>query len=545
MNDQTPLEPINFKPDFVSAERLNGELIKFTRSEARALSFMAENPNQILTRNQILDAVSEPGSDTSDRNIDFLINRIRRKLDDSAKDPRRIAMRYGEGYIWLIDTNSVAAQPAGTYMVVGPLRGIELLAEAKPAALKFANSLNHELTKHVRPDQYIAFLGEGASKAQLVQLAPEIQVELAYFENGRQLECIISTKSYPAGRVISVKRFEVFPLKAMDPDNDSEINKIASSLLGAIWKSKITGNATIPLPVAMHDAAGLHNGNNESWVETDKRLKPLLQESPDDDGLKIMYATHLHSKYILLGQELFLKGTATCQEDEDEIERLTLEALPFAQAHPDYAIMAAKLLYFVVRGHQNLAVEMAEEAHKSNTMIASSLAIVGQMRTFSGQIDEGLLCLRQAAGMSEKGSEFHVYTLVMMCQTLLAAGNRDALALVRKELYSERKLAAVFFEFLLTDIDKPSLRARRRYGAIAGTGLCHFDEFTLCWGPAFSISRTPRKFHANACNPIPQTFGERCGCGLYCSQLAGFDAIGPADESRICVKETSLIKSLK
>ena len=68
-----------------------GKRISFTRSEKRALAVLVRHPNRILTRDQILDAVTGSGSDNGDRNIDFLVNRLRRKLSDNAREPRFIA----------------------------------------------------------------------------------------------------------------------------------------------------------------------------------------------------------------------------------------------------------------------------------------------------------------------------------------------------------------------------------------------------------------------------------------------------------------------
>jgi DNA-binding response OmpR family regulator len=57
----------------------------------------------LRSRQALLDVVSGPGSDASDRSVDYLVSRLRRKLGDSARRPRYIATHYGEGYIWIAD----------------------------------------------------------------------------------------------------------------------------------------------------------------------------------------------------------------------------------------------------------------------------------------------------------------------------------------------------------------------------------------------------------------------------------------------------------
>ena len=114
-----------------------GKRISFTRSEKRALAVLVRHPNRILTRDQILDAVTGSGSDNGDRNIDFLVNRLRRKLSDNAREPRFIATRYGEGYVWIGGAPSVDANYAAAYLIVGPLKGIDNLDDRRNLGMKF------------------------------------------------------------------------------------------------------------------------------------------------------------------------------------------------------------------------------------------------------------------------------------------------------------------------------------------------------------------------------------------------------------------------
>jgi hypothetical protein len=119
---------IRLAPDLSYVEGPAGERVAFTRSERRVLAALTRHRGRIVTREQLLDAIAGPGSDHGDRNIDFLINRLRRKLSDDARHPRFIATRYGEGYIWTGPAAGIDAGQADAYLVVGPLRGIGNLA---------------------------------------------------------------------------------------------------------------------------------------------------------------------------------------------------------------------------------------------------------------------------------------------------------------------------------------------------------------------------------------------------------------------------------
>ncbi len=69
----------------------NGQTIQFTRNERALLLAFTGNPRRLMSRSRLLDEITQPGSDSSDRNIDFLVNRLRLKLGDNAKSPIYIA----------------------------------------------------------------------------------------------------------------------------------------------------------------------------------------------------------------------------------------------------------------------------------------------------------------------------------------------------------------------------------------------------------------------------------------------------------------------
>lgn len=63
--------------------------------------------------------MSEPGSDKNDSNVDYLINRLRQKLSDEARQPRFIATRYGEGYVWIAEAPLDLDKTANADIMVG------------------------------------------------------------------------------------------------------------------------------------------------------------------------------------------------------------------------------------------------------------------------------------------------------------------------------------------------------------------------------------------------------------------------------------------
>ncbi|MFW6028154.1 MAG: winged helix-turn-helix domain-containing protein [bacterium] len=98
----------DFAQDLSGAMHINGgDEIRFTRSERSLIQALMSYKGRIWTRDSLLNAVAGIDSEASDRSIDFIINRLRRKLQDSARQPRYIETRYGEGYVWIAGASPI------------------------------------------------------------------------------------------------------------------------------------------------------------------------------------------------------------------------------------------------------------------------------------------------------------------------------------------------------------------------------------------------------------------------------------------------------
>jgi hypothetical protein len=455
--------------------------VAFTRSERLALALLAQHPNRLLTRDRLLDALTGPGSDKSDRNIDFLINRLRRKLCDDARAPRFIATRYGEGYVWIGRVRGAEADYADAYLVVGPLRGLDNLAGGRGPAERFAADLQASLRSELPPGQRVALAPDCPPASGFADAMPTFSVELTFFEERGAANCVATAREFRSGRILAIHRVAVpqdEPAEAM-----RSAAELAGLLLNGMWRVLATQTeAGVPLPVLMHLASGqadhehgsladsdgrlskleaLHESRYvAAWKENEARLRGLLEASPDDPALKIMYATQIHSKYVSFGHVLFQNGIDDRARDEDDIEALVLAALPHVQSQPEYAIMAAKLLHFLGRGYEGLARELAEEAYHSSVSAAGSLAIIGQLRAFAGETEAALRCIDQALNLVARGSKAHLYTLTIKMQALRAVADFDRLGEAKRELYGVSGAAMFFYEPMFADPDRLSIRAK-------------------------------------------------------------------------------------
>ena len=76
-----------------------GVVASLSTGEFRLLRVLAENANQVLSRDQLMDVLAGREAGPFDRSIDVMISRLRKRLEDDAREPRLIKTIRNEGYI--------------------------------------------------------------------------------------------------------------------------------------------------------------------------------------------------------------------------------------------------------------------------------------------------------------------------------------------------------------------------------------------------------------------------------------------------------------
>jgi len=72
--------------------------ISLTNAEFNLFAALVKAPNRVLSRDYLLDAISRDDDAPSDRLIDVLISRVRKKIEDNPKKPKLIITVPGCGY---------------------------------------------------------------------------------------------------------------------------------------------------------------------------------------------------------------------------------------------------------------------------------------------------------------------------------------------------------------------------------------------------------------------------------------------------------------
>ncbi|MGL1834704.1 two-component system response regulator TorR [Rhodocyclaceae bacterium SMB388] len=78
----------------------DGHCERLPQGEFKLLQTLVTHAGQVLSRDQLMDAIHDREWTPNDRTVDVLIGRLRRKLDDNPADPRLILTAHGAGYIF-------------------------------------------------------------------------------------------------------------------------------------------------------------------------------------------------------------------------------------------------------------------------------------------------------------------------------------------------------------------------------------------------------------------------------------------------------------
>jgi len=440
--EQRRYEDLVFDGTLLFAARGDNEQLHFTRNERALLELFMQSPNRLLSRGHILDAITHTGSDISDRNVDFLVNRLRTKLGDSARAPRFIATRYGEGYVWI----AKPGESVNAFIVIGPCHGLGHAATeamARPMLAGLAEALNAATEQRhgtvVKPDW------PGATSASS---AVSYSLDASLHADEDRLHGAFVLRDGRSSQILKVFR-AAFPATHTD-----EARALAADIKDAIWAHRAMPAMSpliptdTPLELRMHDAARLLSRTPESWQTSQDQIEKARAANPDDPALAIMQGLALYAGLVQR-----VRAPEDWHETETEIESLVLNSLPAIQDNPLLVLGAAKLLHFIGRGHFELAGRLADEAFEKSTAFAAAFATRGQMRMAEGAFAEAHLLYDKAIELSEPGCEFLVYLKVLKCTAALAAGERALADALAAELYAIKPLIRMQIGLFLASPD--------------------------------------------------------------------------------------------
>ena len=75
-----------------------GEEVRLTSYEFQLLTILVKNPNRVLNRDQIMENITGRGWIPSDRSVDVLVSKLRKKIEEDPRKPIFVKTIRGSGY---------------------------------------------------------------------------------------------------------------------------------------------------------------------------------------------------------------------------------------------------------------------------------------------------------------------------------------------------------------------------------------------------------------------------------------------------------------
>ena len=75
--------------------------VDLSSTEFKLLEILMEHPNQVMSRDQLMDLARGKDFMAFDRSIDVHISKLRAKIETDPRSPRRIKTIWGTGYMFV------------------------------------------------------------------------------------------------------------------------------------------------------------------------------------------------------------------------------------------------------------------------------------------------------------------------------------------------------------------------------------------------------------------------------------------------------------
>lgn len=423
-----------FDAEMLTARRDDGTELRLTRQERALLLQFTKRPGKLMTRAGLSELLTRDGDGPGERNIDFLVNRLRKRLGDNAREPRFIATQYGEGYVWIAKPQKPQALDA--FLLIGPVYGLP----GQPAQ-------EHEILNTIA-DRLDKALGQRRRAAYAPEWRPDraaptnarFALDCSFYDDGSALHAAFVLRHHRSQYIVRTIR-AVFGASG----REAEIDRVVSETKAAIWRHLTkppagaeTSSTEVPMEVRLHEAALTLAQPQDKWRESEAQLIRARAERPGDPELALMWGIHLYLGLIRTPAEGASLTPQQRSETEETIEAIALDNLAAVQHNPLLVLACAKLLLFANRGHRELVRKLADDAFATSTAFAAAFTIQAEIRMYCGEFAEALNFFDRGIELSEPGSEFHGYLLILKCIALMASGDRAALDRTREQVYSVR-----------------------------------------------------------------------------------------------------------
>ena len=408
MSEQQHYGNLAFDADFVFVITPDQQKIKFTRYERALLTHFVQHRHLLQSRDRLLSVLNNISSTDNDRNIDYLLSRLRKKLGDSARNPQYIATQYGEGYMWVAKLlNKPIDDAEQIYLSLGPVYGASGGGVMAMRSLHFVDGLQRALRECFGPLRRIEQLpaqNGGGNAIPIKHQNASYAIELSFLSIKNSGTCSLLVLNRRTGRVYGSLRHDLGSSESQEVTAGA-FNTLASTIKDTLWDSQIFRESedhsisSDPINLGIYKASKLFEPGVDNFLEVEKKLRQRLDDHPDDARTAIMLASNLYTQHQSI-------DIIQAPDWATEVELLILDHLPGIQNDALYLASAAERLDSF--GHHELAESLAERALEIGPSFAASYMVLGGIKVNRGLIDEGIAFYDLSIEMTDHDSLFYI-----------------------------------------------------------------------------------------------------------------------------------------
>jgi tetratricopeptide (TPR) repeat protein len=255
-------------------------------------------------------------------------------------------------------------------------------------------------------------------------------LQVSFQVHSGRIDCAATLREMPSKHIMRAFRLH---LDSADTTSfTSEATRVSHGVIDALRQALTDASTGLgtpadqPLEIRLRKASTLLSSSNPKWLEKGQQLSVAHAQDPSNPDKALQWCLHLFARLVL---DSPFSGMSLDDRDglESEIEATVLACLPAIEANPLLMLAAAKLLYFIDRGHLDLAEDLAERAFARTSDFAAALPVLGQLRQARGNFNEAAILFDRGIEMADPDSEFLLHMRVLKCIALLASGDRMAL----------------------------------------------------------------------------------------------------------------------
>ena len=425
--------------------------VQFTRQEQAVLARLASRPGQIISRERLLDVLDPDHDGLGERSVDFIVNRLRHKLRDSARRPRFIATRYGEGYMWLVAGRPVEPEPP--VLRVDSIYGLARLehADIGIAAMRFLmNKVGELLQWRCAFPAALCIAPSTPTDA----CDARFRVEVSVLDDATHLHVSLGISQGDSRQMVRSLTRHVLLSEAQERMAD-----LARDLISTLWSRLLLEQPNeeaptqLPLHLRAHEAGLLLTRSAKYWLDMEEQIVRAQEKCPDDPRLGILWAANRYARVLHRCGSSEATTPDLLSEYENCIESEVFGALEGLDASPAYQLAGAMLLLTLPRQHDAMAEALIERAFWNGASFASVLSVRARLCMCRGELELSIAHLDRALEMAAPTSEFHVYLLVLKLKALIARGDRELACSVVQALVAVKPSTALEIGLQSSDPD--------------------------------------------------------------------------------------------